>query len=194
MRSGVGALLAIALALLVVFRPHGKDAAAPAAAPAAAQPGPPQEKPKTESPAPAPSPPPADDDGPPGPTDPPPGFDAKPLTSGKASQFGKNDTQDEGTGSPIMGLIQTNSEVFGASVKASIMKKIFGAGWKTNEKRLTALIEVFHPSTKRMVRVPLVDIGPGETIRAEVDLTWACDQFLKTEGAANVQYRLLVPV
>ncbi|HET6164076.1 MAG TPA: CRTAC1 family protein [Planctomycetota bacterium] len=54
MRSGVGALLAIALALVVVFRS-------------------PQERPKAETPTPAPAPaPPADDDGPPGPTDPPP--------------------------------------------------------------------------------------------------------------------------
>jgi hypothetical protein len=126
------------------------------------------------------------------PTAAPAGFKATAVTSSKASQFGKNDTEDEGTGSPIMGLIQTNSEVFGASVKASIMKKTFGANWRTNQKRLTSFIEVFHPRTKRMIRVPLVDIGPGERIKAEVDLTWASDQFLKTEGAAEVDYRLLV--
>ena len=92
-----------------------------------------------------------------------------------------------------MGLVQTNSEVFGASVKVSIMKDIFGADWRNNEKRLTAMIEVYFASAKRMVRVPLVDIGPGEAITAEVDLTWACDQFLGTRGGANVRYRLLLP-
>ena len=44
-----------------------------------------------------------------------------------------------------------------------------------------------------MVRVPLVEIGPGESIPAEVDLTWACDQFLGTQGQAPVRYRILLP-
>jgi hypothetical protein len=127
------------------------------------------------------------------PAEAPAGFEATPVRTGRASQFGKNDHEDEGTGSPLMGLIQTNSEVFGASVKASIMKEIFGADWRNNEKRLTAMIEVYFARTKRMVRVPLVDIGPGETIRAEVDLTWACDRFLETNGGANVRYRFLLP-
>lgn len=92
-----------------------------------------------------------------------------------------------------MGLIQTNSEVFGASVKMSIMANIFGDDWRKNEKRLRALINVYFADKRRMVRVPLVDLGPGEQIRAEVDLTWASDQFLGTKGQADVQYRLLVP-
>ncbi len=47
-----------------------------------------------------------------------------------------------------------------------------------------------------MVRVPLVDIGPGENAasHAEVDLTLGCDKFLMTQGKATVQYRLLVPL
>jgi hypothetical protein len=46
-----------------------------------------------------------------------------------------------------------------------------------------------------MVRVPLVDVGPGENApsHAEVDLTLASDQFLGTSGLATVQYRILVP-
>jgi hypothetical protein len=127
------------------------------------------------------------------PADVPPGFRASATKTVTASQFGKNDTEDEGTGSPIMGLIQTNSEVFGASVKASVMASSFGNDWRHNDKRSSAMIDVYFPDKKRMVRVPLVDIGPGEAIRAEVDLTWACDQFLGTRGQATVQYRLLVP-
>jgi hypothetical protein len=127
------------------------------------------------------------------PAEAPAGFEATSVRTGRASQFGKNDHEDEGTGSPLMGLIQTNSEVFGASVKASIMKEIFGADWRNNERRLTAMIEVYFARTKCMVRVPLVDIGLGETIRAEVDLTWACDRFLGTNGGANVRYRFLLP-
>ena len=74
MRSGVGALIAIALALFVVFRPRSKDAVETPTGPA--QPAPPQEKPKSETPARAPQ---ADDDGPPGLTDPPP-FEGEKFT------------------------------------------------------------------------------------------------------------------
>jgi hypothetical protein len=128
------------------------------------------------------------------PADVPAGFTATAVRSVVASQFGKNDTQDEGTGSPLMGLIQTNSEVFGASIKKSAMVRAFGPNWSTSEQRLRALLEVFFPSRQRFVRVPLVDLGPAESITAEVDLTWACDQFLGTEGQADVKYRVLLKV
>jgi hypothetical protein len=125
----------------------------------------------------------------------PNGFQSTAVKQVKATQFGKNDHQDEGTGTPIMGLIQTNSEVFGGSVKISVMKTIFGTNWKNNSKRLVAMIDVFFAAKKRMIRVPLVDVGPGENApsHAEVDLTWASDQFLGTDGLATVQYRILVP-
>ena len=45
------------------------------------------------------------------------------------------------------------------------MKAIFGASWKTNSKRLGAMIDVFFLAKKRMIRVPLVDVGPGENAR-----------------------------
>jgi hypothetical protein len=122
-------------------------------------------------------------------------FQATSVREVKATQFGKNDHQDEGTGSPVMGLIQTNSEVFGGSVKISVMATVFGANWRTNNKRLGAMIDVLFLSKKRMIRVPLVDVGPGEHApsHAEVDLTWASDQFLGTQGGATVRYRILVP-
>jgi hypothetical protein len=112
-----------------------------------------------------------------------------------ATQFGKGDTEDEGTGSPAMGTVQTNSDVVGGSVKVSVMAEVFGANWRHDDRRLRALIEVFFDRSRRMVRVPLVDIGPGENApsHAEVDLTLACDKFLMTQGKAAVQYRLLVP-
>jgi hypothetical protein len=125
----------------------------------------------------------------------PNGFQPTAVKQAKATQFGKNDHSDEGTGSPDMGLIQTNSDVFGGSVKISVMEQIFGANWRTNNKRLGAMIDVFFAPKKRMVRVPLVDVGPGEHAKshAEVDLTLASDQFLGTSGLAVVQYRILVP-
>lgn len=127
------------------------------------------------------------------PNDVPAGFTALAARSVIASQFGMNDTQDEGTGSPVMGLIQTNSEVLGASVKVSVMKQVFGPAWRTNSKRFGALVEVYFPATRHLARVPLVDVGPGETIPAEIDLTWAVDQFLGTQGQADVIYRFLLP-
>jgi hypothetical protein len=125
----------------------------------------------------------------------PDGYQVTSVRPVKATQFGKNDHEDEGTGSPDMGLIQTNSEVFGGSVKISVMATIFGTSWKTNTKRMAAMIDILFPDKKRMVRVPLVDVGPGENApsHAEVDLTWACDQFLGTQGGATVQYRILIP-
>jgi N-acetylmuramoyl-L-alanine amidase len=126
----------------------------------------------------------------------PDGFSATDIRNVAASQFGKEDHEDEGTGSPIMGLIQTNSEVFGVSLKASVLARVFGPGWRMNATRLDALIEVLF--RHRLVRVPLVDVGPHEdTPRRrypEVDLTWACDQFLNTRGQANIEYRVLLPV
>jgi hypothetical protein len=127
------------------------------------------------------------------PTTAPEGFGATPVRVVIASRFGKNDKEDEGTGSPAMGLVQTNSEVFGASIKVSKMVEHFGENWPENPRRLGTLIEVHSARTGRLVRVPLVDVGPGEAIRAEVDLTWACDQFLGTKGQGEVSYRLLIP-
>jgi len=128
----------------------------------------------------------------------PEGFTATEIRPVVASQFGKNDREDEGTGSPLMGLIQTNSEVFGASIKASAMARVFGPSWQTSPKRLDALIEILFPRLQRVVRVPLVDIGPHEDTPSrrypEVDLTWACDQFLGTGGHADVEYRVLLPI
>ncbi|HEX7516358.1 MAG TPA: hypothetical protein VF345_03625 [Chthoniobacterales bacterium] len=122
-------------------------------------------------------------------------FIATAVKTVKATQFGKGDKQDEGTGSPTMGTVQTNSDVVGGSVKISIMEAVFGKEWSSNDKRLNALIEVYFKKTRKMVRVPLVDVGPGEHApsHAEVDLTLACDQFLGTDGLGVVDYRLLVP-
>lgn len=125
----------------------------------------------------------------------PAGFTATAIKTVRATQFGKGDREDEGTGSPTMGTVQTNSDVVGASLKISVMAAVFGANWRQNPKRFDALIEIYFKKNRRMVRVPLVDIGPAENApsHAEVDLTSACDQFLGTDGLAIVDYRLLVP-
>jgi Bacterial SH3 domain len=125
----------------------------------------------------------------------PDGFEATPpVPSVIASQFGKNDHEDEGTGTPAMGLVQTNSEVYGASIKVSKMAEHFGENWTKNSRRLGTLIEVHSTRSRRRAQVPLVDVGPSEAIPAEVDLSWACDQFLDTKGHGEVSYRLLIPL
>jgi len=122
----------------------------------------------------------------------PPGYKVADSDTKKSTQFGKFDKQDLGTGSEVFGITQTNSEVFGVSLKESRLKKIFGNNYKTNPKRLTALVEVYLDDSNRLARVPLVDIGPGETKPAHIDLTWAVDQFLKTEGEKIVDFRVLI--
>jgi hypothetical protein len=37
------------------------------------------------------------------------------VVNAKATQFGKKDSQDEGTGSELLRVVHTNSDVFGAS-------------------------------------------------------------------------------
>jgi len=49
-----------------------------------------------------------------------PGLDGSgDVLNGKATFFGKGDAEDEGTGSPIFGTVQTDSSVFGISLKKS---------------------------------------------------------------------------
>jgi hypothetical protein len=114
-----------------------------------------------------------------------------PILAGKATRFGKNDHEDEGTGSEFLKVVQTNSEVFGASVKRSRLVATFGSELSASNKLLGALVEIVNPATSRFARVPIVDVGPAEHLSAEIDLTWALDQFLKTEGSTTVQFRIV---
>ena len=111
------------------------------------------------------------------------------VFKGKATFFGKSDTEDEGTGSPAFGLVQTDSSVFGVSLKRA---HLISAGLATEdskhvlhptEKGLRAIVEVFFPKTGRLARLPLVDVGPGTTGPAKTaiaDLTVAAAAFLQT--------------
>ena len=44
------------------------------------------------------------------------------VFEGKATFFGKGDTEDEGTGGPVFGTVQTDSSVFGISLKKARMQ------------------------------------------------------------------------
>ena len=48
------------------------------------------------------------------------------LQTGKATQFGKFDDIDEGTGSELLKVVQTNSDVFGCSLKQNISRRRLG--------------------------------------------------------------------
>ncbi len=110
---------------------------------------------------------------------------------GRATKFGKNDPVDSGAGSPVYKIVQTCSEVYGVSLKQSMMREVLGPEWKTDVRRLTAVVEVYHPATRRLARAPIVEVGPGNP-DALIDLTWALDIFLGTNGSANVKFRIIV--
>jgi hypothetical protein len=116
------------------------------------------------------------------------------VVGAKATQFGKKDPQDEGTGSELLKVVQTNSDVFGASLKRSRLVATFGAPLGNSAHFLNAYVEIFNPDSqsRRFARVPIVDVGPGENQPAEIDLTLALDQFLKTHGSAHVLFRIVV--
>ncbi|MEZ5384213.1 MAG: M15 family metallopeptidase [Prosthecobacter sp.] len=125
-----------------------------------------------------------------------PGF---PPSSGaqnvKATRFGKLDPIDEGTGSPVHGTVHTNSDVLAASVKKSRLEKFFNLPWSQLYLRHDLLwslrVEVYHAATRRFARVPLADVGPGETIVAELDLTRSLSDWLGGDGADMMDFRLI---
>jgi hypothetical protein len=118
-----------------------------------------------------------------------PGFGSDPsVFKGKATFFGKSDLEDEGTGTPAFGTVQTNSSVFGVSLKRAhllaeyLMTEGPGNVLHPTEKGLNAIVEVFFPQTGRLARLPLVDIGPGTTGAARTaiaDITVAATAFLQ---------------
>ena len=116
------------------------------------------------------------------------GFDSsEDLFKGKATYFGKFDNIDEGTGSPLWGTVQTNSSVFGVSLKR---RRLLDEGLAIEDadkvlrpttKGLRAMVEVYYAKTGRMARLPLVDVGPSPSIKAVVDLTVAATAFLQAK-------------
>ncbi|MBX9648995.1 MAG: hypothetical protein K2X57_18280 [Xanthobacteraceae bacterium] len=109
------------------------------------------------------------------------------VFEGKATFFGKGDTEDEGTGGPVFGTVQTDSSVFGISLKKARMLDLGlltdkNGVLKLSDKGARAIVEVFFPDTGRLVRLPLVDIGPANTGPAKTavaDLTVAATAFLQ---------------
>ena len=120
-----------------------------------------------------------------------PGLDGAADHTGRATRFGKNDTQDSGASSPTYKIVQTCSEVFGVAIKAQMMRNLLGRNWATDPRRLTAIVEVYRQTNRRLARVPIVEVGPGSP-DALIDLTWALDQFLGTNGGAEVNFRIIV--
>jgi hypothetical protein len=114
------------------------------------------------------------------------------FVTGKATEFGKHDKTDEGTGSEFLKVVQTNSEVFGCSLKQSILAATFGTPLGSKPDLLRAQVEIFNPAKKTFARVPIVDVGPAEHLEAVIDLTFRLDKFLGTDGSAKVQFRIVV--
>lgn len=112
-----------------------------------------------------------------------------------ATRFGKFDSQDEGTGSPAHGTVQTNSDVIAASVKKSRLVAFLGMSFKQileNPSLLWSLrVEIYYANTGCFARVPLGDVGPGEKIEAELDLTRSLSDFLGGTGKNKMTFRLV---
>lgn len=117
------------------------------------------------------------------------------VISAYATRFGKFDPQDEGTGSPAHGTVQTNSDVIAASVKKSRLVAFLGMSFPKILENPTLLwslrVEVYYAKTGRFARVPLGDVGPGESIEAELDLTMALSDFLGGTGKNKMSFRLV---
>lgn len=110
------------------------------------------------------------------------------VFAGKATFFGKSDPEDEGTGTGAFGTVQTNSSVFGVSLKRARLLAEKLAMEDENrvlhptDKGLRAVVEVFFPESGRLARLPLVDVGPGTSGPARTaiaDLTVAAACFLQ---------------
>ncbi len=135
-----------------------------------------------------------------------PGFDAGVVDlKGEASYFGKYDPEDEGTGSPTFGTVQTDSSVFGVALPKETLLKLGlaeGAGndFHATPKGLQAMVEVYNPKKRRLVRVPIVDIGPAKSTGRPTDLTVAAAAFLQDEEElkakgykmANIQVQIRI--
>ena len=117
------------------------------------------------------------------------------VFKGKATFFGKGDTKDQGIGEPVFGTVQTDSSVFGISLKKARLLE-FGLVAEARgilhptDKGLRAIVEVYFPDTGRLARLPLVDIGRGSQgagRTAVAALTVAATAFLQrlTENDIN---------
>lgn len=125
------------------------------------------------------------------------GFESRAATwKGEVSYFGKFDPEDEGTGSPVFGTVQTNSSLFGISLPKPVLLEfglvvMEGRELRATPKGLSALIEVYVPSARRLVRLPLVDVGPAPRLRRPADLTVAAAAWLaEADESAARGYRL----
>ena len=128
-----------------------------------------------------------------------PGFGDDPTVfSGSASFFGKGDDVDEGTGSPAFGTTQTNSSVFGVAVKEA---QLIAEGLaikvenelQATDKGRSALVEVFFQKTGRLIRVPIVDVGPGAKKRV-IDITVAATAFLQNIPEDDIEKLDNIPI
>lgn len=106
------------------------------------------------------------------------------IFSGRGTFFGKWDTQDEGTGAPAFGTVQTNSSVFGVSLKRSFLlayglARLDNGVFHATGLGLRAIVEIYFSKTRQLLRAPIVDEGPTERIDAIADLTVAASAFLQ---------------
>jgi hypothetical protein len=126
-----------------------------------------------------------------------PGFEeADGVEKGEASYFGKYDPTDEGTGSPLFGIVQTNSSIFAVSLPKPLLIKYGIARQQGNSlvktaKSHTAMVEIYYPAKRRLLRAPIVDVGPKEGLNRPADLSVAAAAFLQDKPEQSAKgYKL----
>ena len=83
-----------------------------------------------------------------------------------ASNFGYLDSQDAGVGCWMDKL--NNQQIVGGSLPIKTTKSLFGKQSAAKHK----IIEIHNPLTSKTILAPLIDVGPGETIKYGLDLTY----------------------
>ena len=96
-----------------------------------------------------------------------------------ASNFGYLDSQDAGVGCWMDKL--NNQQIVGGSLPIKTTKSLFGKQSAARHK----IIEIHNPLTKKTILAPLVDVGPGETIKYGLDLTYGA--FIQLGGTLTLK-------
>ncbi len=112
--------------------------------------------------------------------------------TGKATNFGYNDSQDNGRGSPLLdqtngaGINTNNTSIYGVAIPESVIQQEFGISdrkWSSYSEVRKAGVMVTN-GTKTTV-VPIVDLGPGAGPISKgvvIDETYALNQSMGGDG------------
>jgi hypothetical protein len=135
------------------------------------------------------------------------GIDGKPIagqSEGLATNFGYNDSEDNGRGSPLLdpsngsGINTNNPTIQGVALPKDVIENALGipsgsTKWREWAPARNAAVYVYDTNNpNKHIIVPLVDIGPGSGPRSRgvvIDETHAVNQYFGGDG--NRGYRII---